>query len=425
MAQEKGETVVSLTTLTGLAERLAAGWPLAGYTIRYKSSAEAEEGLDRAQAMQANVKAKIGPVLPISVMGASNGLFLDFTHSDSRGVFEYEVTTSEGRVTIDGGGCWAMQYAADAVVSYISKRDLPLKYYLKGTVEGKTLFPRPEGVNLRILDDNIWSNSSEKVPDAWKELNADPRDDVRAPQFAQLVRAYMPDVFTMQEYDRHMDARLMSRLQSLGFVSATPSQTQWNYTPILYRTAALELLKAGYLLYTPETWSNGNTKSFTSAIFKHKATGKIFAVITTHLWWKSESAQAGSTAARAAQVKSLMEAAEAIKAEYDCPIFVTGDMNCYESTEPMQLFLQAGYQPCYKIATVYGNNDNGHHVCSSEGFSRKSNRPSPYRELGAIDHCLLYNGKDAVEVKVFDCIQAYFTIKLTDHYPNLIDAELK
>ena len=148
--------------------------------------------------------------------------------------------------------------------------------------------------------------------------------------------------------------------------------------------------------------------------------------MTTHLWYKSEKAQLGSTQARASQVRLMLAEAEMLKATYKCPIFVTGDMNCYEETLPLRQFLEEGYQPCYRLATVRTDDNNGHHICGpKDGFSRQSRRPSPNRHDGAIDHCLLLDKQKQVEVRAFDCVQDYFTIKLTDHYPNVIDAKLK
>ena len=46
------------------------------------------------------------------------------------------------------------------------------------------------------------------------------------------------------------------------------------------------------------------------------------------------------------------------------------------------------------------------------------------RETGAIDHCLVYDPSKSAEVKVFDCIMEEYTVKLTDHYPNIIDVRL-
>ena len=84
-----------------------------------------------------------------------------------------------------------------------------------------------------------------------------------------------------------------------------------------------------------------------------------------------------------------------------------------------------GYTPFYKAATDATDNGNGHHICGpKDGYSRTSRRRSPDREKGAIDHCFIYNAQEGVAVKVFDCITARITVKLTDHYPYLIDAAL-
>lgn len=162
------------------------------------------------------------------------------------------------------------------------------------------------------------------------------------------------------------------------------------------------------------------------AVLKRKADGKIFAIIGTHLWWKSEKSKPGSTMARASQLRLVMAETDIIRAKYgDIPVFVMGDMNCEEGTVPIQQLIQGGYVPCYKAATVYGDNHNGHHICSpGDGYSVESRRRGPDRATGAIDHCPIFDPSGKAEVKVFDCIMEKYTIKLTDHYPNLIDVRL-
>ena len=405
-----------------------AGALATSYRIVYSIHAEPEEGACKAKELQ-NKMAKIIqvplPMVADSAYHGGNEIML--LHSPSMKTFNYKIVVQgKGKLLIDGGGDWAMSKAIDIVVNQLKVKSISTRFKISGSVMGEYLFPRPTDSNLRILDDNIWDYSSEEIPSAWQKIGIDPRDDARAPDFAQLVRAYMPDVLTLQEYSEHMHDRFYRQIEKYGYKIADEKQKPWNNTPIFYNSEKIELVKVNYVLYTPEQWSNKGSKSFTSAVLKQKSTGKLFAVITTHLWWKGEDQQPGSTQARAAQVRLIMAEAEVLKAKYDCPIFVTGDMNCEERSIPIQQFILAGYQPCYKVATIYGNNDNGHHICSpNEGFSRKSNRKGVDREIGAIDHCFIWNAKKNVEVKVFDCIQSNFTVKLTDHYPNLIDAVLK
>jgi len=424
---------LSVLMLMNLMSVSAAGGPkiagraLSRYTIVYEDSAEAEEGRDVAEALQRALEGIAGQTLPVTTAHKvkPGTRTIAFVHSPGIRVFDYSVKAGKQGLVIDAGGCWAMQKAADTLAAQLRQGDIPQRYQLEGTVEGQYLFPRREDVNLRILEDNIWDYGSELIPDVWQAAHLDCRDDARAPQFAQLVRAYMPDVVAFQEYNVHMHERLYPLLQKIGFTMANdPAATPWAHTPVLYNPQQLELIEAHNVLYTPEKWSNVGSKSYTMAVFKHKQTGKTFAIINTHLWYQKEKRQKGSNYARAAQVRLMMAEGEQIRDKYDCPIFVTGDMNCEESTIPIQQFLTAGYEPCYKAATVYGNRDNGHHFCSPVKVgARQSGRKSPEREKGAIDHCFIYNAK-GTEVKIFDCIQAAFTVTLTDHYPNLIDAKL-
>ncbi|MBP3775156.1 MAG: endonuclease/exonuclease/phosphatase family protein [Bacteroidaceae bacterium] len=398
----------------------------AAYTIVYSQKAEPEEGLLMAQELQRKLASATQVTLPLvgdSLFRGGKALYI--THSPQMQVFDYSIRCTKGRFTIDGGGCWAMAKAVDILAGKLKEGDVPANFVLKGSVYDQELFPRPEGVNLRILDDNVWGYRKEKIPDAWKGLPADPRDDARVPQFYQLFRAYMPDVITLQEYNDHMDARLFPKLEKLGYEHTYKPKENWNNTPVIYNKNAVDLIKADYLLYPRMGLANTFTKSYTVAIFRHKATGRVFGVASTHLWWMGDARQVGSSQLRAAQVRLLMCQIELLQKEYNCPFFVCGDMNCEERSIPIQQFLQGGYEPCYKLATLYADNNNGHHICGpDDGYARQSRRISPTRD-GAIDHCFLYNGQGRVEVKVFDCIQPYFTVPLTDHYPNLVDAVLK
>lgn len=417
---------VAAATFSAVAQPRVAGSRITDYKIVYCSTAEAEEGFDAARQLQLQIAEATACTLDVVSDGdRRSGKAIVVKNSGRCGTFEYDVRCAGSKLTIDAGGCWAMFKAGKLLASSLKEGDVKSSWKASGTVEGEFLFPIAEGCNLRILDDNIWDYSRDTIPPAWKALGVDCRDDVRAPQFAALVRAYMPDVLNLQEYNRHMHDRFYPLIQQYGYEIAYESGNDWNNTPVFYNTATVELVKANYNLYTPKRWSNHGSKSFTSAVLRHKATGKVFAVINTHLWYKGESAQSGSDNARAAQAHLMMAESDIICSKYNGPVFVTGDMNCYEDSLPIQIFLSNGYVPCYKAATVYGDNHNGHHICApNDGFSRKSRRISPEREGGAIDHCLVRDDSGAAEVKVFDCIQAAFTIKLTDHYPNLIDIKL-
>ena len=400
--------------------------PVNKYTIVYSSENDPDEGMIPATYLHDLLKQLIGEENALKDI-SSHGKkpIIKIERPEAMPTFDYSINAGRGAVTIAGGSGWAMTKAIDELIGRMTRQKSVPAFRTEGSVEGMVLFERAEGSNLRILDDNIWDYSGDTLPQAWKDAGIDCRDAARAPKFAQLVRAYMPDVLTLQEYSKHMDAEFMPLIAKYGYRNACDSEGDMrNQTPVMYNDSTVELLEVNYNLYRPKQWSNHDSKSFTSAVFRHKDTGKKFAVINTHLWWKSDKAQPGSTQARAAQVRLMLAETEMLKAKHDCPIFVTGDMNCTESSVPMQQFLTSGYVPCYKAATVYGNTDNGHHKCGPGTVgTRDSHRQDMDRESAAIDHCLIYNGA-GVEIKVFDCIQEYFTVTLTDHYPNLIDVRL-
>lgn len=416
--------------LTGGIQAKKLPSPSAGkYTVVYTPSAETGIAQKPAMELARKLTEMTGNRIAVAAdtLSSLRGKRISLQWEQTFSPFAYRVDANRKFISIKAGGEWAMEYAASLVADRIAGKTGFGNYTLEGTVEGKMLFPRRRDVNLRILVDNIWDYSAETLPKAWEQAGIDCRDKHRAPQFAQMVRAYMPDVLALQEYNRHMHNEFYPLIQAYGYEIAYDSgDGPWNNTPLFFLKDSVELKEVKYHLYTPEQWCNAGTKSFAWAVFRQKSTGTVFALMNTHLWWKSDKAQPGSTMARAAQIRLLMADAEIIRQKYDCPIFVVGDMNSEEPSVPIQQFLQAGYLPCHSIATVYANKDNGHHVCSpSEVGRRESKRKSVKREVGAIDHCLLYNAKEGDEVKVFDCIQSYFTVLLTDHYPNLIDAALK
>lgn len=404
-----------------------AGKNLSQYTIVYDAQAEPEVGSGMALKVQQLIADSLGVTLPIKDSASfRHGSDIRLHPSDEKDVFSYAVQSRAGQVLVEAGGCWAMEYAARQLVSRLAHGTLKSDMPLTGDVTGKVLFDRPEDTNFRILDDNIWDYSTENIPPAWQEAGIDCRDDWRAPQFAQMVRAYMPDVVMLQEYSHHAHDRFYPLIQQYGYKIAWESQEHWNNTPLFYDTCRVEMLESNYVLYTPQKWSNGNTKSYTSAVFRLKESGDTVACISTHLWWQSDARCPGSTLARAAQARLVMAEAEGIRQKYHCTIFVCGDMNCEENTIPIRQFIDGGYKPCYKAATEYGNRENGHHICSpSEVGIRTSRRKSPDREKGAIDHCFIYNATEGTYVQRFDCLTPYFTVLLTDHYPNLIDAHLQ
>ncbi len=217
--------------------------------------------------------------------------------------------------------------------------------------------------DVRLAFHNIHGNCNTT------EFPVSPVADMMSEVFAE----YLPDVLGLQECSEALrsSGNLAGKLAPLYTevnVVASPyykKNGSQNSTPLFYRTDTLDLLKAGFFGYnalpydndayaslrkgqTAETLLNGNTpqnggtstsradksKSVTWAIFRHKATGNIFLVASTHLWW--ENNDEGDRVMRQIQMaylKDLLmnEAGNYLKETGNAadimPIFVGGDYN--------------------------------------------------------------------------------------------------
>lgn len=428
-------TLLSCACVCHAASKIA-GTAAGSYVIVYGAAEDPDQGKDVAEFLKRAIKEKADIDIPVTDDSASaadaeiivgNTVRELSSMSDIRplGTFDYSIICSEGKLVIRGGGGWAMKKASSIVAEAIAGKGLKAGYRKEGTVFGEVLFPYEKGSDLRILDANIWEYNHDTIPSWWKEHNLDCRDAYRGPRFVQVVRAYMPDVFCIQEYSEHMDKVMRPLLEEYGYSLAyVPSQDgQWSFTPIYYRSKTVKLEYSEYHRYEPEMWSNHGTKSYNIAVFTLKSSGKRFIVGNTHLWWKSDKVQPGSTQARTEQCTLLADRAEQLEAEWGCPAFVMGDMNGNLSTAPMKVFLERNYSPVSWVATVYGDPSSGHHKCDKGGYSRKLFSPLQERGMGAIDQFFVHN-QGTAEVRVFQRITAMFTDELTDHYPNYMDAAL-
>lgn len=416
-------------------QALAAN-PLSRYTIVYNSDAEAEEGIDMALALQAAVKTATGSELPIaSDKEAGKGKQIIIGRGDLKDTFDYSIVSESDRLFLNGGGCWAMTKAVRLIQEGLTDGRSLKQLQTSGNIYAEQLFPRTEGTDLRILDDNIWQYDRDNViPDPWKAVGVDCRDEVRYRALAEVVLAYRPDILTMQEYSSHMDKYLAPELAKYGYVNAVNGDgTRWNFTPIFYNEKTVKPVQTRYILYTPEDYSNGGTKCLTTGIFSMISSGRTFCLLNTHLWWRSESVCPGSDLARASQLRLCMAQAENLLSQAgDVPLFIIGDMNCTLHSVGLQQLVDYGYVPVQDVATVFGDRRCGHHVCGpNDGFSRETHCVGTCEDFyGAIDHFMVYSknrqGKlfSGAEIKVFERIQAYFTIEFTDHYPNFADIKL-
>ena len=206
---------ILLTLLAAVSVSLmaAAKTDLSKYVIVYPASAEAEEGLDIAEAVASAVEASTGVRLPVVsdetpevrreiLIGKTSRKESAAFYAVKPDTFDYALSVRGNKILVQGGGCWALMKALRALESGVPKKPVT------GNIYGEPVFDRAKGTNLRILDDNIWQYDSDKNAPAWEKMGLDCTDAVRCRGFAELVWATTPDIVTLQEYSAHMDKYL-------------------------------------------------------------------------------------------------------------------------------------------------------------------------------------------------------------------------
>lgn len=280
-----------------------------------------------------------------------------------------------------------------------------------------------------IMSNNQWKCDC-NTP-AWAARGEDCSAEARVDGLARAYQQITPDVLGIQEASVHMNELLMRRM---GAYVRENDPVHYELitggdTPILYRDDKLLLIESGFYRYSekiPEyegSFNNGGTKSYTYGVFEEKASGCRFALMTTHLWWKSSDPAAAdyqqySDEARAFQICQALNRLEAVMAQYDCPGFLLGDLNAVVGSPCLEAARALGWIDAHDLAGGKRDETRGHHPCGPDGYRRV--------EKGlfsqAIDHILV---KANTPVRVGDYLridEPWFDC-VSDHYPLYLTFE--
>ncbi len=273
---------------------------------------------------------------------------------------------------------------------------------------------------MRIMSNNVWWCDTNT--EAWEALGADCSAKVRAPQLVRLYKETMPDILGLQECSARMAHFLMTPMADEGL----PYAMLWGRnTPVVYRRDKFELVDSETGLYPEEipglegSFNDLQTKSYCIAVLRSKASGKLLIFATTHLWYKSDSKQPGSEAARAWQINTLIDRLDALQKQYNCGAVVVGDFNTWPTGLAVKAALARGFVHGHDVATDYTDETQGMHYCYPDRFD-----PKPY-EGGfdrSIDHILL-RGVEA-PVRRFERYYPDYYVTVSDHFPVWIDLEV-
>ena len=279
---------------------------------------------------------------------------------------------------------------------------------------------------LRLMSTNQWA--CDKNTPAWEANGEDCSYSARMPGFLKYYKETCPDVLGLQE----VTAKMADKLMRLFGEEGLPFALLWGKdTPIIYRTDRFELVDSAFLIYPEELpgqegcFNNGKTKSYNVGVFRIKESGKLFILMSTHLWYKNgsnpeaKSYQPFSDEARAYQLGLAMDRLDSLQKKYNCPVVVMGDMSADRAKPCIQLAFSRGFSHAYDIAVEHRDEGNGHHYCFPDGY--KGYTPGP--AANAIDH-ILVRGFAEGAVRTYDRYAPEYYMSLSDHIPVWIDVEI-
>ncbi len=160
----------------------------------------------------------------------------------------------------------------------------------------------------------------------------------RAPRVIALVKRHGFDLVGLQEATAMQFDEMLAALPGWAMVGVCrdDGKRKGEATCILYRADRFTVQKSGtfWLSETPEvpgskSWKTACTRVCTWALMTDTKNNKPFAFFNTHL-------DHISVEARANGMKLILERMQPLVPQ-GWPIFLTGDMNCNETSEPVQL----------------------------------------------------------------------------------------
>jgi len=229
----------------------------------------------------------------------------------------------------------------------------------------------------------------------------------------------MPDVINTQEMTALMLSSILKNMESAGvrYSSLAINSPVADFTALIYNPGTVTLEDSGHYVFG--YGSDSSSKGYTWGYFRHNATGKHFVSLSTHLWWKGESSQAGSNAWRERQAAEIVAETKRLEKLYGCPVFVQGDLNTQTTSDAFAVLINGGFLNCQKISTVSTDDKRGYHSCSPSGYTTTLSAGT-YTANG-IDHMLVRN-LGSSEVMTFGHILPEFYYPLSDHFPVYVDA---
>ena len=310
------------------------GNPIQNYVVVYGKDTPA--GATSAQAVVDVIASATGYYLPIVsdkeaevdceiLVGKTNRAAS--AGSDSIANLSYNVSLQSGKLVFD---CLSLA-TSDAAVRklYASKMssggnvELTSGALCSGTLLTETEFPLTAGSDLRIVTYNV-------LKESWGGTETSARAEV----FGAFLDVYQPDVVGVQELCEKWVKYLPAHLGKYKLIGTTRKNGGTSYSAIVYDASKYEVIAQGcetYSYHASETCRN-----MSWAVFMDPSTGVKFAFISTHWDFGTED---NKQQMRKVQADEMTKKIESLKAEYNCPVIITGDFNCNNTSDSYKYFM--------------------------------------------------------------------------------------
>jgi len=239
----------------------------------------------------------------------------------------YNVSLQSGKLVID---CLSAE-TGDAAVRklYASKMssggDIALTSgeLCSGTVLTEPEMPMTEGGDIRIVTYNI-------LTEKWGGTET----SARAEYFGAFLDVYKPDIVGVQEVCDKWRKYMPDRIGDYKLIGTVRKDGGQSYSAIVYDTSKYDVIAEGVETYSYH--ASAECRNMSWAIFVNKITGVKFAFISTHWDFGDED---NKQQMRKVQAEEMSKKIADLKAEYNCPVIITGDFNCNNNSDSYNYFM--------------------------------------------------------------------------------------
>lgn len=247
--------------------------------------------------------------------------------SDSVANMCYNVSLQSGKLVFDCRSLATAEAAARKL--YASKMssganiELTSGQLCEGTLLKETEFPMTAGSDIRIVTYNV-------LKESWGGTETSARAEV----FGAFLDVYMPDVVGVQEFCEKWIKYIPSHLGNYKLIGTVRSDKGISYSSIVYDASKYEVLAQGCETYSYH--ASAACRNMSWAVFTNPKTGVKFAFISTHWDFGNED---NKQQMRKVQAEEMTKKIQSLKAEYNCPVIITGDFNCNNTSESYKYFM--------------------------------------------------------------------------------------